>query len=71
MLIEAINTTPCITSEVVDLYHSKLEFIMDRHRLYVRPRGFKKQKQWAIGAYRMNAQDIEDIIKEDFDEDMR
>ncbi len=43
---------------------------MDRHRIYIKPRGFKKHKEWAIGLYRMTAQEVEDIIKEGFDDDM-
>ena len=62
-LLEAIQSTPRLATEVVDVYHSKLEFRMDRHRIYIKPRGFKKHKEWAIGLYRMSTQEVEDIIK--------
>ena len=63
MLLEAIESTPRLTTEVVDLYHSKLEFTVDRHTIYLRSRGFKKNNEWAIGLYRMTAQEVEDVIK--------
>ena len=71
MLLEAIETTPRLATEVVSLYHSRLEFIANRHTIYLRPRGFKKNNEWAIGLYRMTAQEVEDVIKEGFDEDMK
>ncbi len=39
--------------------------------IYLRPRGFKKHNEWAIGLYRMTAQEVEDVIKEGFDDDMK
>jgi hypothetical protein len=71
MLLQTIERTPRIDSEVVDLYHSKLEFKVDRDKTYIRPRGFRKHKEWATGLYRMNAQEVEDTIRESFDEDMK
>ncbi len=64
MLTEAIEATPRIATEVIDLYHARLEFIADRHTIYLRPRGFKKHNEWAIGLYRMTTQEVEDVIKE-------
>ena len=70
MLLEAIESTPRLTTEVVDLYHSRLEYTVDRHTIYLRPQGFKKHNEWAIGLYRMTAQEVEDVIKS-FDDDMK
>ena len=62
MLTEAILETPRINTEVVDLYSNRLEFTADRHTIYLRVRGFGKN-DWAIGLFRMTAQDVEDVIK--------
>ncbi len=49
------------------MYHTWLDFTMDRHTIYLRPKGFRKDV-WAIGLFRMTAQDVEDVIKEFDDE---
>ena len=51
------------------MYHSQLDFIMDRYTIYLRPKGFRKD-DWAIGLFKMTAQDVEDVIK-DFDEEWK
>ena len=62
MLVDATQATPRLNTEVVDLYHVKLKFIVDSHTIHLKPRGLRKN-DWAIGLYRMNAQEIEDVIK--------
>ena len=71
LLLSTVATIPRIDSPVVDLYHSKLEFKVDRDKTYIRPKGFRKHKDWAPGPYRMNIQKVEDTIRDYFDEDMK
>ena len=71
LLMDTVAKIPRIESEVVALYHSKLEFKVDRDKTYIRPKGFRKHKEWAPGLYRMNAQQVEDTIRDYFDEDMK
>ena len=51
------------------MYHNRLDFMADRHTIYLRPKGFRTDN-WAIGSFRMTAQDVEDVIK-DFDEEWK
>ena len=51
------------------MYHNRLDFIVDMHTIYLRPKGFRKD-DWAIGLFRMTAQDVEDVIK-GFDEEWK
>ena len=46
-----------------------ISFVADMHTIYLRPKGFRKD-DWAIGLFRMTAQDVEDVIK-DFDEEWK
>ena len=48
------------------MYNNQLDFIVDRHTIYMRPKGFRTD-DLAIGLFRMTAQDIKDFIK-GFDE---
>ena len=66
LLKRVIQETPRINTEVVDMYNNRLDFIVDKHTIYLRPKGFRMDN-WAIGSFRMTAQDVEDVIK-DFDE---
>ena len=45
------------------MYKKEIRFMADMHRIYIRLRGVKGQ-DWYTGAYRMDQQDIEEIIKE-------
>ena len=51
------------------MFHNWLDFIVDSHTIYLRPKGFRTDN-WAIGLFRMTAQDVEDVIK-DFDEEWK
>ena len=62
LLQRVIQETPRINTEVVDMYNNQLDFIADRHTIYLRPKGFRMD-DWAIGLFRMTAQDVEDVIK--------
>ena len=54
LLKRVIQETPQINTEVVDMYHNRLDFIADRHTIYLRPKGFRKNN-WAIVLFRMTA----------------
>ena len=69
VLKRVIHETPWINIDIVDMYHNRLDFIADRNTIYLRPKGFRKD-DWAIGLFRMTAQDVEDVIK-DFDEEWK
>ena len=45
------------------MYKKGIIFMADMHRIYIMPRGVK-EKDWYTGAYRMEQQDVEEIIKE-------
>ena len=45
------------------MYKKGIRFMVDMHRIYIKPGGVK-EKDWYIGAYRMEQQDVEEIIKE-------
>ena len=51
------------------MYHNRLDSIADRHTIYLRPKGFRKD-DWAIGLFKMTAHDVEDVIK-GFDEEWK
>ena len=51
------------------MYHNRIDFIVDMHTIYLRPKGFRKD-DWAIGLFRMTAHDVEDVIKY-FDEERK
>ena len=69
LLKRFIQETSWISTEVVGMYHNRLDFIADRHTIYLRPKGFRKD-DWAIGLFRMTAHDVEDVIK-GFDEEWK
>ena len=62
LLQQVIQETPWLNTEVVDMYHNRLDFIADRHTIYLRPKGFRTNN-WAIGSFRMTVQDVEYVIK--------
>ena len=66
MLKKIIQESPRISTETVDIYDNRLNFMAESHRIYLRPKGFRTDN-WAIGSFRMTAQDVEDVIKA-FDE---
>lgn len=45
------------------MYRKQIRFMVDLHRIYIKPHGVKT-KDWYIGSYRMVQADIEEIIKE-------
>ena len=51
----------------MDTYDDRLDFMVDRHRIYSRPKRAKRV-DWANGWFRMTAKDVEDVIK-DFGDD--
>ena len=65
LLRKVLQETPRLSKEIVDTYDNRLDFMVDRHRIYLRPKR-NKRDGWADGWFRMTAQDIEGIIK-DFD----
>ena len=71
LLLQTVTTIPRIDSPVVDLYYSRLEFKVDWDKTYIRPKGFRKHKDWAPGPYRMDIKDAEDTIRDCFDDEMK
>ena len=57
-----IQDTPRISTEVVDIYDNWLDFMIDNHRIFLRPKRCRTDN-WANGWFRMTAQDVEDVIK--------
>ena len=51
------------------MYNNRLDFIADRHTIYLRPKGFRTDN-WDIDSFRMTVQDIEYVIKY-FDEEWK
>ena len=41
LLKRVIQQTPWITTETVDIYDNRLDFIVDSHRIYLRPKQSK------------------------------
>jgi hypothetical protein len=62
-LCTLIASRPIIIKEVPDMYKKGIRFMADMHRIYIKPRGVK-EKDWYTGAYWMERQDVEEIIKE-------
>ena len=58
-----IDSKPKITKDLTDLYKKRIRFMANMHRIYIKPQSVKDQ-DWYTGAYRMEKQDIEEIIKE-------
>ena len=51
-----------ITKEVTDMYIKRIRFVVDIHRIYIKPCSVKGI-DWHIGAYRMEQQEVEKIVK--------
>ena len=66
LLMKVIQETPRLSTEIVDMYDSRLNFMADSHLIYLRPKKTKRD-DWATGSFRMEARDIEGVIR-DFDD---
>ena len=62
-LYTLIADKPGITREVTDMYIQRIRFVVDIHRIYIKPCGIKGI-DWYNGAYRIDQEDIEQIVKE-------
>ena len=62
-LCTLIADKPKITKEVTDMYIKRIRFFVDIHRIYIKSCGIKGIN-WCIGAYKMDKEDIEQIVKE-------
>ena len=69
LLKKIIQETPQISTETVDIYDNRIDFMADRHRIYLRPKRSKRD-DWANGWFRMTSQDVADVIK-DFNDDWK
>ena len=69
LLRNVLQETPWISKEIMDTYDDRLDFMVDRHRIYLRPKRTKRD-DWANGWFRMTAKDVEDVIK-DFGDDWK
>ena len=69
LLKRTIQETPWISMEVVDMYDNRLEFMVDSHVIFLRPKRSRTDKS-ANGSFRMTAQDVEYVIK-DFGEEWK
>ena len=69
MLKNLIQQSPRISTETVDAYDSRLNFMADSHRIYLRPKRYRRD-DWANGWFRMTARDVEDVVK-DFDDEWK
>ena len=69
LLKKVVLEVPWISKEVVDTYDDRLNFMVDHHRIYLRPKR-EKRDDWANGWFRMTVKDVEDVIK-DFDDDWK
>ena len=63
MLRNVLEETPRISKEIVDIYDDRLDFMVDRHRIYLRPKRTHRDN-WDNGFFRMTVKDIEGIIKD-------
>ena len=52
-----------ITKQVTYMYIMKTRFAMDMHMIYIKPHG-SKNVDWHTRAYRMEPEDIEEIVKD-------
>ena len=62
-LCKAINSSPCVTQEVTDAYGKIINFVADRHHIYLLPRA-QEGNDRHISYYRMMQEDIEQVIKD-------
>ena len=69
LLKRTIQETPWISMEVVDIYDNRLDFMIDNHRIFLRPKRCRTDN-WANGWFRMTVQNVEDVIK-DFGEEWK
>ena len=64
--MKVIQETPRLSTETVDIYDSRLNFMADSHLIYLRPKRTKRD-DWAPGSFRMTARDVEGVTR-DFDD---
>ena len=69
LLRKFLQETPRISKEIMDTYDNRLDFMVDFHRIYLRPKRSKRD-DWANGWFRMTVQDVTDVIK-DFDDEWK
>ena len=69
LLKKTIQETPRISTEVVDIYDNRLNFMADNHRIYLRPKRSRRD-DWANGWFRMTSKDVEGVVK-DFDDEWK
>ena len=62
-LCKAINSSPCVTREVIDAYGKIIHFVADQHHIYLQPHT-QEGGERHIGYYRMTAEDVEQVIKD-------
>ena len=62
MLKTTIEELPRLSTETVDLYDSRLNFMADSHRIYLRSKRTIRD-DWAPSWFRMTAQDVENVIR--------
>ena len=62
-LYAMMENNPRITKEVTDMYIKRIRFMVDIHRIYIKPHEVKGT-DWHTGAYRMEQEDVEQIVKE-------
>ena len=58
-----IADKPRITKQVTDMYIKRIRFVVDMHRIYIKPHGIKNV-DYHIGTYHMDPEDIDEIIKD-------
>lgn len=61
-LCALIANKPRISKEVMDMYIKRIRFVVDMHRIYIKPCGIKNV-DWHTSAYCMEPEDIDEIIK--------
>ena len=62
-LCKAINVSLHVTREVTKMYRKIMHFAADRHHIYLQPHT-QKGGERHLGYYRMNQEDIEQVIKD-------
>ena len=69
LLKRVIQKTLQISTEIVDMYDNQLDFMVDNHRIFLRPKRCRTDN-WANGSFRMTAQNVKYVIK-DFGEEWK
>ena len=69
LLRKVLQETLRINKEVVDTYENRLDFMVDCHRIYLRPKRTQRD-DWANGWFRMTMKDVDVVIKY-FDDDWK